>query len=310
MKLLLSPAPHVHAEQSTRTLMLNVLIALIPCVLAGLWFYGPCALLTMLVGMGSAVLAEYIWQRAMGKKVLIGDLSAAVTGLILALNLSARAPFWVVAIGSAFAIIIVKCLFGGLGGNFVNPALAARAFLLATMPAYMTIWCEPTGLSSALDAVSAATPLSSPSYSIMQLFMGNIPGAIGETCKLAILLGLAWLIYTNTISWRIPAVMIASTFVFSLLFGKNPFTAIFSGGMMFGAVFMATDYVTCPMTAWGQIVYAAAIGLLVVLLRNFSAYPEGTTYAILIMNIAAPLIDKCFVQRVYGHNKEANTENA
>ena len=172
-------------------------------------------------------------------------------------------------------------------------------------------WCAPTGWNSALDAVSAATPLSSPSYSYAQLFIGSIPGTIGETCKLAILIGLAWLIYTNTISWRIPAVMIASTFVFSLIFGKDPLAAVLSGGMMFGAVFMATDYVTCPMNPTAQIVYAAVAGLLVALIRSFSAYPEGTTYAILMMNIAAPMIDKCFTRRVYGHiEEEANKQNA
>lgn len=305
MKLNLSPAPHVHASQSTRTLMRNVLIALLPCAVAAVGFFGFNALVVLLVSTLSAVLAEAIWQKATRQKVRVGDLSAAVTGLILGLNLPATAPLWMVAIGSAFAVVIVKGLFGGLGDNFINPALAARALLLASWPAYMTRWYAPTGLA-AVDAVATATPLSNPgNYSVMQLLLGSIPGSLGEVCKLAILLGFAWLLYTKTITWRIPVVMVASTFVFSLILGKNPVTAVLSGGLLFGAVFMATDYATCPMTAVGQIVYAALAGLLVAVIRNFSGYPEGVTYGILLMNVASPVIDHFITRRVYGHGKEA-----
>ena len=300
MNLRLSPAPHVHSPQTTRALMLNVLIALLPCAIAGVYFFGLSALLLMLISTLSAVLAEAAWQKLTGQKVLTGDLSAAVTGLILALNLPATAPWWMAVLGSCFAVIVVKGLFGGLGDNFVNPALAARAMLLASWPRFMTQWVSP------VDGLTAATPLANPgSYTLGQLFMGNIPGSMGEVCKLAILLGCAYLILTKTITWRIPAALVCSTFVFSLIFGANPITAVLSGGVLFGAVFMATDYVTCPMTEPGQFVYAAGAGLLIVLIRKFSDYPEGVTYGILLMNVASPLIDRCFKRRVYGHEKEA-----
>ena len=285
--------------------MRNVLIALLPCALAAIGFFGFNAMLVLLVSTFSAVAAEYLWQAATRQKVRVGDLSAAVTGLILGLNLPASAPLWMAALGSAFAAVIVKGLFGGLGDNFLNPALAARALLLASWPAYMTTWYAPTGLA-AVDAMTAATPLANPgNYSTLQLILGNVPGSMGEVCKIAILLGLAWMLYTQTITWRIPVVMVVSTAVFSLIFGKNPLTAVLSGGLLFGAVFMATDYATCPMTAVGQIVYAALAGLIVAVIRRFSGYPEGVTYGILLMNAASPVIDHFITRRVYGHGKEA-----
>lgn len=304
MKLNLSPAPHVHSSQSTRTLMLHVIIALIPCAAFGVWSFGVNALTLMLVSVLSAVLFEFLWQKLTKSPVRIGDLSAVVTGLILALNLPSGAPWWLAVVGSAFAIVIVKGLFGGLGDNFINPALAARAVLLASWPRYMTSWLKPGA-----DAVSAATPLvSRGSYTTAQLFLGQIPGSIGEVCKWAILLGFAWLLITRTISWRIPVAMVASTFIFSWIFRGEPAAAVeavLSGGLLFGAVFMATDYVTCPMSAAGQLIYAACAGLLVVVIRQFGRYPEGVTYAILLMNAASPLLDHFIRRRVYGHEKEA-----
>ena len=309
MKLNLSPAPHVHSRQDTRALMLNVLIALLPCAVAGAWLFGAGALLLMLVATASAVAAEALWQKLSGRRLLVSDLSAAVTGLILAMNLPPRAPWWLAAVGSAFAVVIVKGLFGGLGDNFINPALAARAMLLASWPRYMTAWSAPSGWTTGADAVSAATPLASPSgFTPAQLFLGNIPGSIGEVCKLAILIGLAWLLVTKTVAWRIPVVMAASASAATWLLGGDPAAAVLSGGLLFGAVFMATDYVTCPISHAGQLVYAACAGALVALIRHYSAYPEGVTYAILLMNIAAPLIDRCFRRRVYGHGKEAKAQ--
>ena len=309
MKLNLNPAPHVHSSQTTQVLMRNVLIALAPCAVAAVYFFGWGALMLMLVSVASAVLFEALWQVISGRKVLIADLSAAVTGLILAMNLPARAPWWMAVVGSAFAVVIVKGLFGGLGDNFINPALAARALLLASWPRYMTAWVAPGGWNAAVDAVSTATPLASPStYTTGQLFMGNIPGSIGEVCKLAILLGLVWLLFTKTINWRIPVIMIASTFVCSWLFGKEPVAAILSGGVMFAAVFMATDYVTCPINAVAQVIYAAGAGLLVAVIRSYGGYPEGATYAILLMNAASPLLDRCFRRRIYGHGREAKAK--
>ena len=306
MKLNLSPAPHVHASQTTRALMLNVIIALIPCALAGIWVFGPKAILTIVLCVLSAMISEYLWQMLTRQKVLLGDLSAAVTGLILALNLPCTAPWWVCVMGSAFAVVVVKGMFGGLGDNFINPALAARALLLAAWPKYMTVWQQPVGWKAGLDAVTTATPLSSPgNYSVVQLLLGNIPGCIGEVCKVAIVIGLIYLLVTKTVSWRIPVVMVASATLFCTLLGKDPVASVLSGGLLFGAVFMATDYVTCPMEPLAQIIYAALAGLLVALIRAFSSYPEGVTYAILLMNIAAPLIDHFCRRRVYGHEKGA-----
>ena len=301
MKLNLSPAPHVHSSQTTRVLMCNVIIALIPCAAFGVWRFGVRALALMLVAVLAAVLSEFLWQKLTGAKVRVDDLSAVVTGLILALNLPADAPWWLAVVGSAFAIVIVKGLFGGLGDNFINPALAARALLLASWPKYMTRWTMP-----GVDAVTTATPLANPGgYTPAQLFLGQIPGSIGEVCKLAILIGCVYLICTKTISWRIPVAMTASTFVFCWIFGADPVASVLSGGMLFGAVFMATDYVTCPMSGAGQLIYAACAGLLIALIRAYGRYPEGVTYAILLMNVAAPLLDHVIRRRVYGHDKEA-----
>ena len=306
MKLNLSPAPHVHASQSTRALMLNVIIALIPCALGGIVIFGPGALVLICLCVLSAVASEYLWQMLTGQTVRIGDLSAALTGLILALNLPATTPWYVAMMGSAFAVVIVKGLFGGLGDNFINPALAARAMMLAAWPKYMTVWQQPMGWNFGADAVTAATPLSSPgSYTLTQLALGTIPGSVGEVCKTAIIIGFVYLVITKTISWRIPVVMVASACGFCALLGKDPMVSVLSGGLLFGAVFMATDYVTCPMHPVAQIIYAALAGLLVALIRAFSSYPEGVTYAILMMNIAAPLLDHFCKRRVYGHEKGA-----
>ncbi len=302
MKLNLNPAPHVHSRQDTRWLMGNVLIALLPCCVAGVVYFGVPALMLMAVSMASAVLFEALWQKLCGRKLLIADGSAAVTGLILALNLPPRAPWWLAVMGSAFAVVIVKGLFGGLGDNFINPAMAARALLLASWPKFMTAWTAPSGL----DAVTSATPLMTPAaWTPLELFLGRIPGCIGETCKLAILAGLAWLLITRTIKWHIPVAMMASLCLFSWIFGKDPVAAALSGGALFGAAFMATDYVTCPVHPAAQMIYAAGAGLVAAVIRSYAGYPEGVTYGILLMNAAAPLLDKCFRRRVYGHGREA-----
>ena len=309
MKLNTSPAPHAHSRQSTRALMLNVLIALIPCAVAAVWYFGWQALVLMLASVMSALVFEALWQKLSGKKLLISDGSAAVTGLILALNLSPRAPWWLAVVGSAFAVVIVKGLFGGLGDNFINPALAGRALLLASWPRYMTSWVAPTGWNSAVDAVATATPLVAPAqYTPARMFLGNIPGSIGEVCKLAILLGLAWLLVTKTISWRVPVAMVASAALFGWLFGRDPLAIVLSGGLLFGAVFMATDYVTCPIHPASQLIYAAGAGLIVAVIRRYGLYPEGVTFGILLMNAAAPLLDRCFRRRVYGHGREARSD--
>jgi len=311
MSLRISTAPHMHNPLTTQRLMQYVLIALLPTAAWGVFMFGLPALMVLLISMASAVAAEFLWQIIARQPVRVGDCSALVTGLILGLNLPANAPWWMVIIGSVFAIIIVKQLFGGLGDNFLNPALAARAVLLASWPVHMTASAcvSLTYFQPGLDALSSATPLGNPGqYSLLQLFLGQCPGAIGEVSKLAILLGFAFLVITGVISWRIPVLMTASVFVCTMLIGgQTPLgalTAVLSGGVLFGAVFMATDYVTSPITPFAQGVYAVMIGLIITLIRQFGNYPEGVTYGILLMNIATPLIDR-LPRKIYGYKKEA-----
>ena len=296
MKLIQSIAPHIHTRSTTRLTMLFVIISLLPCVITSVCFFGIGEALDIAVSVLSAVLAEAAWQKLTHKKSTIGDLSAVVTGLLLALCVSPTAPWWIFIVGSAFAIIVVKQLFGGLGDNFLNPALAARALLLASWPAFLT-------MNVGIDGVSAATPLMTGAVSIRDLFFGAYAGAIGETSALAILIGFAILLVTGTIRWHIPVITVASAALMGWIFGVNPLTVIFSGGLLFGAVFMATDYVTSPMKTSAQCVYAAGIGVITVLLRKFSVFPEGVTYAILIMNLVAPLLDKWMPEKVYGYQK-------
>ena len=290
--------------------MRDVLIALCPAVAASLYFYGLKALWILLVSTACAVLSEYLWQRLMKKPIRLNDFSAAVTGLLIGLNMPATVPVWVPAIGSVFAIIIVKQLFGGIGHNFLNPALAARAVLLTSWPSYMTKALVPErtltfGLfESSVDAITSATPLVAPVGDIRNLLMGNIAGAIGETCKIAILLGLVYLLIRGVIRWQIPVCMLGTVAMMSWILGKDPLTAVLSGGVLFGAVFMATDYVTTPMLKVGQAIFGVGAGILVVLIRNYGNYPEGVTYAILIMNIVTPLLDRSLKRKVYGEVKQ------
>ena len=296
MSLILSSAPHVRSRDNTQRLMLNVIISLLPCVIAGIYYFGWRALLVIGVSVASAVAAEFVWQTLAHQKVRIDDLSAVVTGLLLGLIVPPSAPWWMMVIGSVFAIIVVKQLFGGIGDNFLNPALTARAVLLASWPALMT-----SGYNvGKFDAVSGATPLLSGA-SICDLLVGKVPGAIGETCKIAILLGFAYLLITRTIRWEIPVITLATACLLGWALGYDPLTTVLSGGLLFGAVYMATDYVTTPMTRFARVLYSVGIGVIVVLIRKFGSYPEGVTYAILLMNIAAPLFDRIPAQRIYGY---------
>ena len=310
MALHISTGPHLRSRQDTPSLMRDVLIALCPAVAASLYFYGLKALWILLVSTACAVLSEYLWQRLMKKPIRLNDFSAAVTGLLIGLNMPATVPVWVPAIGSVFAIIIVKQLFGGIGHNFLNPALAARAVLLTSWPSYMTKALVPErtltfGLfESSVDAITSATPLVAPVADIRNLLMGNIAGAIGETCKIAILLGLVYLLIRGVIRWQIPVCMLGTVALMSWILGKDPLTAVLSGGVLFGAVFMATDYVTTPMLKVGQAIFGVGAGILVVLIRNYGNYPEGVTYAILIMNIVTPLLDRSLKRKVYGEVKQ------
>ena len=295
MTLRLSTAPHIRSPRSSTRLMLNVVIALLPSAAFGVYNYGLKALMVILVSMATAVLSEFIWQKLTKRPVRIKDCSALVTGLILALVVTPEVPWWMIMIGSAFAIIIVKELFGGIGDNFLNPALAARAMLLASWPAVLTRHID-------IDGVSSATPLADPdSFGYMDLLIGRIPGVIGETCKLAIIVGLAYLIISRTVTWRIPTFTVLSAFVMAWIVGLDPLFTVLSGGLIFAAAFMANDYTTSPMSSRAQIVYACGIGIITVIIRKWGAYPEGATYAVLFMNLLTPLLDRYIPHKVYGH---------
>ena len=304
-----SLAPHIFAKDTTAVLMLDVVAALMPTVAAGIWLFGWSAARVILICVVSCVGMEFLWELLFKKPITINDLSAVVTGIILALNMPSTAPWWMLVVGSAVAILLVKQLFGGIGDNFVNPAISARAVLLASWPALMSGGAYVTPF----DALSGATPIAlfgqsaeaagAALPSTLDMFIGRIPGCIGEVSKIAILLGLAYLLIRRTITWHIPVTMIASFMAFTWLFGGGPLQGVLMGSVLFGAVFMATDYVTSPMTHGGQMIFAAGAGLLIALIRAFGGYPEGTTYAILIMNVLTPLIDRVTRGKIYGEVK-------
>ena len=283
--------------------MLDVIIALIPTTIAGIVIFGLSAFVLVAVCVASCIASEALFNVILKKKETTGDLSAVVTGLLLGLNLPANLPIWQAVIGSVFAIIVVKCLFGGIGCNVVNPAITARIFMLLSF-SNMTVAAFPKGV----DAASSATPLAQIAQgkapSLMDLFLGNIGGAIGEVSTLAILIGGIYLIVRKVITWHIPVVTIASTFVLSFLFNRFDaglaLSMILSGGLFLGAFFMATDYVTSPSTAWGKTIFGFGIALITVLIRFWGNYPEGISYAILLMNILTPFIESWTARRLFG----------
>lgn len=288
-------APHIRNKKSTQSVMLDVVIALLPALFASVYFFGARALILTLVTVVACVASEFLIQKLLHKPVRIKDLSAVVTGMLLAFNLPVEFPIWMAIVGSIFAIVIVKELFGGIGQNFMNPALAARVFMLVTWPAQMGTFTY--------DGVAGATPLGGRPSSLMDLFIGNIPGTIGEVSKVAILIGLAYLLFKQVIKLRMPlAYMITCAVLFYIL--KYDFvdtlSQLLSGGIIFAAVFMVTDYSSSPMSPMGQIVYAIGAGILTVVIRLYGGYPEGVSFAIIIMNVFVPLIDKLIRPRVFG----------
>ena len=302
----ISATPHIRSGESIQSIMRDVIIALLPATVMGIVYFRFKALMLIVISIAAAVIAEAVYQKGTKQKVTISDLSAVVTGLLLAMNIPASAPWWVPIVGSVFAIVIVKQLFGGLGQNFVNPALAGRAFLLASYPSIMTNWVTPGA-----DAVSTATPLAllkagniADLPSITDAFLGNIGGTIGETCALALIIGGIYLIWRGVISWRMPVIYIATVFVLTAIIGRNgvrmPVYELFVGGLMLGAFFMATDYATSPITPTGQIIMAVGCGLLTTLIRIFGGYPEGVSYSILIMNLCVPLIERFTKPTIFG----------
>ncbi|WP_455714603.1 RnfABCDGE type electron transport complex subunit D [Anaerosporobacter sp.] len=288
-----SASPHVRGKDSTSTIMRDVALALVPASIAGVINFGLEALLIILVTIATCVLTEYIYEKCMHKKITTNDLSALVTGLLLALNLPSSVPLWIPIIGGVFAILVVKQLYGGLGQNFMNPALAARCFLLISFAGRMTTFTY--------DGITGATPLAllksgEKTASVTSMFLGNISGTIGETSALALLIGAAYLLFRKVISLRIPLTYIASFMAFILIFGGEGFdttfllTHLFGGGLILGAFFMATDYVTSPITPMGQVVYGILLGVLTGIFRMFGGSAEGVSYAIIFSNLLVPLI--------------------
>ena len=306
-----SGTPHVRSKESIQSIMRDVIIALVPATAAGIYYFGLRALILIVAAIISAVFFEWLYEKITKKPVTINDLSAVVTGLLLAMNLPASAPVWVAIVGSAFAIIFAKQLFGGLGQNFINPALAGRAFLLASYPTEMTTWVVPNGLAA--DAATYATPLAqlkngALDASLKQLVIGQVGGTIGETCAIALIIGGIYLLYKHVISWKIPVIYIATVFILFAVIGRHgmrmPLPEIFAGGVMLGGIFMATDYASSPVTPKGQVIFAVGAGLLTYLIRTFGGYPEGVSYSILIMNCCVWLIDKAGKPNRYGVTKE------
>ncbi len=309
-KLHISPNPHIHQKGSTtQNIMLDVVIAMLPATIAGIVIFGINALWTVLVCVASAVLSEFLFNLCVHKRQTISDLSAVVTGLLLALNLSTAVPLWQCALGSVFAIVVVKCLFGGLGKNIVNPAITARVFMLLTFGAVAAV-----SLPTVVELTATATPLASLNQgvevaaaeapSIMDLFLGLHGGAIGETCALALLIGFAYLVIRRVIKWYVPAAFVGTTFVCYLVYGG--FDVVFAlqhilaGGLLLGAIFMATDYVTTPTTNKGRVVFCIGAGLLTFAIRQFASYPEGVSIAILTMNLLTPYINDFTKKKTLG----------
>lgn len=304
--LTVSQSPHIRSSRTVKSIMLDVIIALIPAMIGSIYFYRINAVKLILVTVVSAVLFELGTQKLLNKEVRIKDLSAVVTGILLAFNLPGQTPWWVAVFGAGFAIIIVKELFGGIGSNFMNPALAARAALLMSWPGIMSVYIHP-------DGVSGATPLAilkgaeGTLPTIQQMLIGDIGGSIGETSAILLLIGAAYLIIKKVIDWKIPAIYIVTTAIMLALLGVDAGNLVYhilGGGLILGAFFMATDYSSTPVTPKGRIIFAVGCGLLTALIRVKGGMPEGVSYSILIMNVATPVIEKLTKPRVFGEVKK------
>ena len=311
MNLTVTSSPHIRGDFRTSRLMLDVVLALLPALIVGAVVLGARALLVTLISMAAAVVAEYLYSLCLKRRNTIVDGSALVTGMLFAMTLPVSVPYWLAAAGSAFAIIVAKLLCGGLGQNIFNPALFARAFALILFPTALTRYP-----ALGVDAVSSSTPLhhmvmpALPEESILDMFLGNCPGSIGEISALALIAGGIYLVARKVISARIPVAYLATVAVITLVFHKTDdalswmLYSLFSGGVMLGAIFMATDYVTSPVTKRGQIIYGIGCGILTVIFRYYGLFPEGVTYAILLMNLCVWVIDRYTAPRIYGYQKE------
>ena len=312
--------PQVRTNTDTSRIMLDVIIALVPAMVVGIVMFGVKALLLIAVSVASAVFWEWGYRKLMKKPSSIGDLSACVTGILVALVIPVGAPWWMPVVGTFFAMVIVKQLYGGIGKNFLNPALAARAFLMASWPVIMTTWAVPSVLSKTVDAATMATPLSilkeggdvaAQGFDFLDMFLGFMPGSLGEISTLALLVGGAYLLIRKVISWRIPVAFIGTVAILTFIFPRYGYSNLdwmlynlLSGGLVLGAFFMATDYSSSPVTLNGQLLFGFGCGALTVLIRYFGGFPEGVSFAILIMNLCSWAIDKGTRGRQFGVTKE------
>ena len=323
-KLVVSASPHDRTHKTVRSIMLDVIIAMVPALIASVIFFGPRALLVECVSVGTCVIAEFVSRVVMKRNQTIGDLSAVITGLLLAFNLPVNIPLWMVMIGAVVAIVVVKQFFGGIGQNFVNPAIAGRIVLLASFPVAMSTWTAPLTWSGNLDGLTSASPLAdihtmvsagtTPDASLVEMLIGWRAGCLGETCAIAIILGGIYLVARKVISPTIPLVYIGTVAVIMLIAGKGnlEFVAyeLLGGGLMLGAVFMATDYTTSPITFKGKLIFAVGCGAITAIIRLFGNLPEGVSYSIIIMNILVPLIENITLPKPFGTPKKEKEAKA
>ena len=312
-KIYVSSSPHFNLKCSTQMIMGTVLVALLPEMIMGIVLFGLAALIRILVSVASCVLFEFLFQKVTKQKIVIANLSACVTGVMMALVCPPTAPVWIFVVGAAVAMIVAKGLFGGIGSNVFNPALTGRAFMFLSFPAAMgASWMTPKTLGGAVDAVSSATTLSAikagtfalEQGTYWQYFIGNRAGCIGETSVLLILISFAFLALARIIDWRAPVAMVGTVAICSLIAGENLAMSLMTGGLMFGATFMVTDYATAPITKKGRLVFGFGCGLITFLIRKFGGYPEGVMFSILIMNSIAPFLNN-LTARKYGYGKKA-----
>lgn len=307
--LIVSVSPHVHGKRTTSNVMLDVVIALLPAAIAGTVIFGLRAAVLCAVCVASCVVFEYLFTKICHRPTTVGDFSAVVTGLLLAMNVPATLPIWQAVVGSFIAIVIVKCLFGGLGCNFANPAITARVVMLIAFTGTMAAAVPPVSIESSIDVATYATPLSVlpsgvlPEASLLDMFLGVRGGALGETSAAALLIGFVYLLVRKVITWHTPVVFIAGVFVLAFAITGDMTTALYytlSGGTFIGAIFMATDYVTSPSTAKGKIIFALGCAVITTLIRFYGSYPEGVSFSILLMNILNPYIDKWTAKKPFG----------
>ncbi len=303
-KPIVSSSPHLHSGDSTQSIMLDVVIALSPTLLAAVWLFGWRALAVTVVCVASCIASEYLSRLVLRRPQTVGDLSAVVTGILLAFNLPATIPLWQAALGGVVAIVVVKQMFGGIGQNFVNPALVGRIVLLMSFPQTLADYQAPVWMR--VDGVTSATPLATQAdgtYDLSTLFFGTHGGSLGETCVVTLLIGFLYLLLRRVISPTVPLVYVGAVFVLSWLIGGSAYYALYqvlAGGLILGAVFMATDYTTSPVTPPGKVIFALGCGALTVVIRQWGAYPEGVSFAIVIMNILVPLIERVTYAAPFG----------